>query len=132
MKRFISFILVTVLLTVLGFHNSVMAFWGDINISMWNHSDMNSQMENCHEESISDCKSICCFDDNSTVKFSNINFQNNKKEFDKIKYSFIELSFEQSFIYEWNLIWNISPPIWELTINSYNYSSLTGIIKSII
>jgi len=107
-----------------------MAFWDNINISMWNHSEMNSQIENCHTESLSDCKSICCFEDSSSTKFSNISFQNNKKIFNKLKYSFVELSFEQSFIYEWNLIWNTSPPINEFIIGNLNYYSLTGIIKS--
>lgn len=130
MKRFLSFIIWTVLITVLSFHNQVMVFWDNKDISMWNHMNMDSQTEKCHWNNIDDCKNICCISNESISQVANINIWNNKKIFDKLKYSFIELLFDKSFIYEWNLIWNISPPNLNIFIKNDEYINLTWIIKS--
>ena len=130
MKRFLSFIIWAVLISVLSFHNQVMAFWDNINISMWNHMTMDSQIEKCHWNDIKDCESICCINTDFTFQNSNINITNNKKLFDKLKYNFFELSFDNSFIHEWNLIWNTSPPILNIFAKKHEYIALTWIIKS--
>ena len=132
MKRFLSFIIWTVLLTVLSFHNTLMVFWDSTTMSMWS-MEMESTQWNCHEDlnTVEECVSICCYDDDLvTTSISNFQTQNNKKYSEKIKYTLVELSFSKSLIYEWDLIWNISPPdiVW-ITID-YSYTSLTWVIKS--
>lgn len=131
MKRFISFILLTVLSAVLSIHNPVMAFWDVVKKSVWESYQTESMIMNCHEEESNDKDDICCYDkDYWFSSVSNIQSHDNKKKFDKIKYSFIDISFETFSIYEWNLIWNISPPYKEESLQKSNYVSLIWIIKS--
>lgn len=130
MKRFLSFIIWTILLIVLSFHNQVMAFWSWIEVSMWNHMNMDSKLEKCHWDNLENCESICCFDTDFSFQNLNLNISNNKKIFDKLKCNLYELSFNQSFIYEWNLIGNISPPEKNVLLWANQYISLTWIIKS--
>lgn len=108
-----------------------MAFWDIMKSDMWEISHMESWIMDCHEEWNDEKDDICCYDkDYGFSSLSNIQTQNNKKKFDKTKYNLVELSFLTSPIYEWNLIWNISPPYQATNIKSYDYISLIWIIKS--
>lgn len=109
-----------------------MVFWSDLDFSEINHfQNVDMKMQECHSEDLEDCVSICCVDNDFNIQsFSNIISQNNKKDLSKIKYFFYELSFDKSYIYEWNLIGNISPPLDIIDDKKTNYLSLVWIIKS--
>lgn len=142
MKQFISYIINFVFIFILSFHNSVMAFWDDINLSMWNHSvSHNILIENiefipdCHKKISeininNECKSICCIHDKNSVTNYLWNNLINQKKFDKQKVISYILSFENSYIYELDFISNIAPPeIWKIYIQK-EYKNLVWITKS--
>lgn len=131
MKRFISFILCSVFFTVISYHNSVMAFWNSLNWTTWNHSVMQSQHEDCHDMTIDYCLSICCIDNDFWISnFSNLQSQNNKEKIDKFKFKSVEINFKQLPIYNWSLIWNLSPPIIFSEYKNHEYIYLIWIVKS--
>lgn len=119
-------------------HNAVMAFSShEIVPSMWNHfilfNSSGEKLENCHSNSMSDCNSICCYDNNYSILIANTNEnQTLKKKVDKIKYSFLDISTSSNLVSQLKYLWNISPPIdylYDIYKNNL-YINLIWIVKS--
>lgn len=130
MKKIFSYIIWFVLLSILFFHNWVMAFWSDIKEEKTSEKIIEHSMPDCHEKTdIKDCKSLCCL--NHDIYATNYCFstQNNKKKIDKLKYCFIDLDLYISSLLDFNFIWNISPP-WNFKKLKNEYISLIPWIKS--
>ena len=116
-----------------------MAFGDKISSSMWNHNIKVQDVSDCHhdeEDSNKDfgnCKSICCYEKDYTTNnflLSNTT-QNIIKKF-KILISFFDIWDLDNLVFDWNFIWNTSPPNHEIISLFYNdlYISLVWIIKS--
>lgn len=105
--------------------------------SMWNHiivvNSSSEKLENCHSNSMDDCPSVCCYDnDYSNITASTIQNQNLKKKVDKIKYSYLDISLSSNLVSQLKYLWNTSPPNYYLYGNyrDKSYKNLVWIIKS--
>lgn len=108
-----------------------MAFWDYFIDSINNNTEINLDLHNdCEGSNNSSNIKICCLD---SVLYSNCSKNDSQKynNFNK-KYFYFYLSFSESLIYDFNFIWNNSPPnIKNLNKeNIKNYIKLTWIIKS--
>lgn len=91
-----------------------MAFGDKISFSMWNHNIEVQNIPDCHHSDTSDfddCESICCYDRDYTTNNSLIsNFSQNTIKKYKIIISFFDIWVIDSLVFDWNFIWDTSPP----------------------
>lgn len=91
-----------------------MAFGDEISFSMWNHNIEIQNIPDCHNSDTSDfddCESICCYDRDYTTNNSLIsNFSQNTIKKYKIIISFFDIWVIDSLVFDWNFIWDTSPP----------------------
>lgn len=115
-----------------------MAFGDKISFSMWNHNMETQNIPDCHHDEennnkdFGNCKSVCCYEKDYTTNnflLSNTT-QNIIKKF-KILISFFDVWDLDNLVFDWNFVWNTSPPNEKILLKQDNlYINLIWIIKS--
>ncbi len=113
-----------------------MAFGDEISFSMWNHNMEVQNIPDCHHSDTNDfddCQSVCCYEKDYTTNNSLItnNIQNTFKKYKTI-ISFFEIWIIDNLVFDWNFVWNISPPNYKISLLLQNksYINLIWIVKS--
>lgn len=113
-----------------------MAFGDEISFSMWNHNMEVQNIPDCHHSDTNDfkdCESVCCYEKDYTTNTSLISnsSQNTNKKY-KIIISFFDIWILDNLVFDWNFVWNTSPPNEELLsiISNNLYINLIWIVKS--
>lgn len=113
-----------------------MAFGDEISFSMWNHSMKLQDIPDCNHwntNNFDDCESVCCYEKDYTTNsslISNSNQNTNKKI--KVIISFFDIWVITDLVFDWNFVWNTSPPNEEFLsiISNDSYINLVWIVKS--
>lgn len=113
-----------------------MAFGDEISFSMWNHNMEIQDIPDCHHSDNSDfddCESVCCYDKDYTTNTSLISTssQNIIKKYKAI-ISFFNIWVLDNLVFDWNFVWNTSPPNYKIPLVLQNnlYINLVWLVKS--
>lgn len=113
-----------------------MAFGDEISFSMWNHNMEVQDIPDCHHSDTNDfdeCQSVCCYEKDYTTNNSLIsNFSQNILKKYKTIISFFDIWVVDNLVFDWNFVWNISPPNYKilLLVQNKSYINLVWIVKS--